>query len=187
MCIRDSSRALPEEVYRDLLGKAEAYPLAYWRPVLKVVLVLLGEVGLTLKEVADLWKEDVRGKDLLVRGVRLREVPLSPLAQEVLADWLPQREYLAGHQPLPYPHLLLKPAPGKNRGKPLGLQEAKWILNEFAAFAGVRAEGKRRADLALPLRWRAIRRFLQEGQPREKVAYWPGMKSLVVPEWGEEG
>ena len=90
-------------------------------------------------------------------------------------------------QPLPYPHLLLKPAPGKNRGKPLGLEEAKWILTEFADFAGVKAEGKRRADLALPLRWRAIRRFLKEGHPREKVAYWTGMKSLVVPGWGEEG
>ena len=51
----------------------------------------------------------------------------------------------------------------------------------------MKAEGKRRADLALPLRWRAIRRFLKEGHPREKVAYWTGMKSLVVPGWGEEG
>ena len=38
----------------------------------------------------------------------------------------------------------------------------------------------------LALRWRAIRRFLKEGHPREKVAYWTGMKSLVVPGW-EEG
>ncbi len=181
------SRAMPEARYQELLAKAEAYPLAYWRPLLKVLLVLLGEVGLTVKEVADLWKEDVREKSLLVRGTKLREVPLSPFAREVLSDWLPQREFLAGHQPLPYPHLLLKPAPGKNRGKPLGLEEAKWILTEFADFAGVKAEGKRRADLALPLRWRAIRRFLKEGHPREKVAYWTGMKSLVVPEWGEEG
>lgn len=52
-------------------------------------------------------------------GAKLREVPLSPLAREVLADWLPQRAFLASHQPLPYPHLLLKPAPGKNRGSPL--------------------------------------------------------------------
>ena len=181
------SRAMPEEAYQDLLEKAGAYPLAYWRPLLRVLLVLLGEVGLTVKEAVELWQEDVREKVLLVRGAKLREVPLSPLAREVLADWLPQRAFLASHQPLPYPHLLLKPAPGKNRGKPLGLEEAKWILTEFADFAGVKAEGKRRADLALPLRWRAIRRFLKEGHPREKVAYWTGMKSLVVPGWGEVG
>jgi integrase/recombinase XerD len=139
-----------------------------------------------VKEAVELWKEDVREKSLLVRGTRLREVPLSPFAQEVLWDWLPQRNFLASHQPLPYPHLLLKPAPGKARGKPLGLLEAKWILKEFAGFAGLKPKDKQRADLVLALRWRAIRRFLKEGHPREKVAYWTGMKSLVVPGWGEE-
>jgi integrase len=62
-----------------------------------------------VKEAVELWKEDVREKSLLVRGTRLREVPLSPFAQEVLWDWLPQRDFLASHQPLPYPHLLLIP------------------------------------------------------------------------------
>jgi integrase/recombinase XerD len=79
-----------------------------------------------VKEAVELWKGDLREKSLLVRGTRLREVPLPPFAQEVLWDWLPQRDFLASHQPLPYPHLLLKPAPGKARGKPLGLLEAKW-------------------------------------------------------------
>jgi integrase/recombinase XerD len=75
--------------------------------------------------------------------------------------------------------------PGKARGKPLGLLEAKWILKEFAGFAGLKPKDKQRADLVLALRWRAIRRFLKEGHPREKVAYWTGMKSLAVPGWGE--
>ena len=44
------SRAMPEEAYQDLLEKAGAYPLAYWRPLLRVLLVLLGEVGLTVNE-----------------------------------------------------------------------------------------------------------------------------------------
>jgi hypothetical protein len=82
-----------------------------------------------VKEAVELWKEDVREKSLLVRGARLREVPLCPFAQEVLLDWLPQRDFLASHQPLPYPHLLLKPAPGK----PRGLLEAKWILKSSRA------------------------------------------------------
>jgi hypothetical protein len=59
--------------------------------------------------------------------------------------------------------------------------EAKWILKEFAGFAGLKPKDKQRADPVLALRWRAIRRFLKEGHPREKVAYWTGMKSLVVP------
>lgn len=179
---------MPEERYQALLAKVESYPIAYWRPVLRVLLLLLGEVGLTLKEGVELWAEDLRGKVLLVRGTRLREIPLSPMAQEALQDWLPQRAFLASHQPLPFPHLLLKPTPGRNRGKPLGLGESKWALREFALFAGLK-EGvvdRRRVDLVLSLRWRAIRRFLQEGHPKEKVAYWTGMKSLVVPGWGEE-
>lgn len=134
-----------------------------------------------MKEAVELCKGDLREKSLLVRGTRLREVPLPPFAQEVLWDWLPQRNFLASHQPRPYPHLLLKPAPGKARGKALGLLEAKWILKEFASFAGLKPKDKQRADLVLALRWRAIRRFLKEGHPREKVAYWTGMKSLVVP------
>jgi len=134
-----------------------------------------------VKEAVELWKGDLREKSLLVRGARLREVPLSPFAQEVLWDWLPQRNFLASHQPLPYPHLLLKPAPGKARG----LLEAKWILKGFAGFAGLKPKDKQRADLVLALRWRAIRRSLKEGHPREKVAYWTGMKSLAVPGWGE--
>jgi hypothetical protein len=123
----------------------------------------------------------VREKSLLVGGTGLREVPLSPFAQEVLWDCLPQRDFLASHQPLPYPHLLLKPAPGKARG----LLEAKWVLKEFAGFAGLKPKDKQRADLVLALRWRAIHPFLKEGHPREKVAYWTGMKSLAVPGWGE--
>ncbi|GAB1858821.1 hypothetical protein MHTCC0001_36650 [Flavobacteriaceae bacterium MHTCC 0001] len=42
------SRPMPEEAYQDLLEKAGAYPLAYWRPLLRVLLVLLGEDGLTV-------------------------------------------------------------------------------------------------------------------------------------------
>lgn len=179
------SRAMPEEAYRDLLEKAGAYPLAYWRPLLRVLLVLLGEVGLTVKEAVELWQEDVREKVLLVRGPSSGRSPSPPRpgGPRRLAppEGLPR---LPPAPPLPPPPPQARP--GEEPGKPLGLEEAKWILTEFADFAGVKAEGKRRADLALPLRWRAIRRFLKEGHPREKVAYWTGMKSLVVPGWGEE-
>jgi integrase/recombinase XerD len=36
-----------------------------------------------VKEAVELWKGDLREKSLLVRRTRLREVPLSPFAQEV--------------------------------------------------------------------------------------------------------
>lgn len=174
---------LSEGEWQALWRRAEEYAPAHWRPLLKVLLVLLGEVGLTLKEAAALWKDDLQGKRLLVRGERLREVPLTPLAQEVLEGWLPLREYLAGHQPLPYPHLLLNPSPRKGRGRPLGLEGAKWLMKEFTLFAGYEPREGRRTDLAHRLRWRAIRGYLKAGHPREKVAYWTGMRTLMLRGW----
>ncbi len=174
---------LSEEEWQALWKRAEEYTPAYWRPLLKVLLVLLGEVGLTLKEAVGLWKEDFQGQQLLVRGQRLREVPLTPLAKGVLEGWMPLREYLASHQPLPYPNLLLNPSPRKGRGRPLDEHGAKWLLREFTAFAGYEVRGKSRTDLAHRLRWRAIRGYLKAGYPREKVAYWTGMRSLMIRGW----
>jgi integrase/recombinase XerD len=47
------------------------------------VAVFPGKLGLAVKEAVELWKGDLREKSLLVRGTRLREVPLPPFAQEV--------------------------------------------------------------------------------------------------------
>jgi len=47
------------------------------------VAVFPRKLGLAVKEAVELWKGDLREKSLLVRGARLREVPLSPFAQEV--------------------------------------------------------------------------------------------------------
>ncbi len=175
-------RPLSEEEWEGLLKRVETYTPAYWRPLLKVLLVLMGEVGITLKEALGLWREDLNGGVLRVRGTRLREVPLPPLARETLEDWLPQRDFLASHRPLPYPQLLLNPSK-RSRGKPLSLAEGKWLLREFWKHAGVKVqEGKSRLDPALRLRWRAIRNLLKAGHPREKVAYWTGMRSLAILE-----
>ncbi|WP_114313623.1 site-specific integrase [Thermus caldifontis] len=169
---------LPEEAWERLWRKAEEFNPAHWRPLLRVLLVLLGEVGLSLREASDLWRDDLKGERLVVRGRSLREVPLSPLAQATLRDWLPLRDYLAGHQPIPYPHLLLNPAPTRSRGKPLPYPILVQLLQELAQLAGYREEGKARNSLSKRLRWRAIRRYLQAGYPRDKVAYWTGMRSL---------
>jgi integrase len=180
-------RPMPEEEWQELLRKAEEYTPAYWRPVLKVLLVLVGEVGLEVKEALALWSEDFREDTLLVRGERLREVPLSPLARKTLEEWMPLRAYLATHQPLPYPQLLLS-ASKISRGKPLDKPEANWLLRQFWAFVGIRpTEGQSRVDPVRRLRWRAIRNYLAQGHPKEKVAYWTGMRSLVVPGFWEEG
>ncbi|BDG17721.1 recombinase XerD (plasmid) [Thermus brockianus] len=181
-----SRRPLTEAEWARLWALAEAYTPAYWRPLLQVLLVLVGEVGLTAKEVVGLWRADLQGERLLVRGERLREVPLSPLARQVLEAWLPLRDYLASHQPLPYPQLLLSPGPRKGKGKPLSYDDAKWLLKELARLAGMDAKRDRaRGDLLHRLRWRAIRNYLQAGHPKEKVAYWTGMRSLLIPGWGE--
>jgi hypothetical protein len=47
------------------------------------VAVFPRKLGLAVKEAVELWKGGVREKSLLVRGARLREVPLPPFAQEV--------------------------------------------------------------------------------------------------------
>lgn len=180
-------RPMPEEEWQALLRKAEEYTPAYWRPVLKVLLVLVGEVGLEVKEVLALWLEDFRKETLLVRGEKLREVPLSPLARKTLEEWMPLRGYLASHRSLPYPQLLLS-ASKISRGKPMDKFEANWLLREFWAFAGIRpAEGQSRADPVRRLRWRAVRNYLSQGHSKEKVAYWTGMRSLVMPGFWEEG
>lgn len=176
---------LSEEVWEALWRGTEGFAPAYWRPLLRVLLVLVGEVGLSLKEALDLWREDLKGERLLVRGRRLREIPLSPLAQETLREWLPLRDYLAGHQPIPYPQLLLNPAPTKNRGKPLSQPMAVQLLRTLGQYVGYQEEGKARNSLANRLRWRAIRNYLRAGYPKEKVAQWTGMQSLLMP--GGEG
>ena len=176
---------ISEEVWERVWEATETFTPAYWRPVLRVVLVLLGEVGLNLREALDLWREDLKGDRLLVRGRRLREIPLFPLAQETLREWLPLRDYLAGHQPIPYPHLLLSPAPGKHRGRPLSQASLVALLRDLLRYAGYREEAKARQTFSKRLRWRAIRRLLGAGYPKEKVAYWTGMRSLL--QWREEG
>jgi integrase/recombinase XerD len=85
--------------------------------------------------------------------------------------------------PLPPPPPEARPREGP--GEAPGAPGSQVVLKEFAGFAGLKPKDKQRADLVLALRWRAIRRFLKEGHPREKVAYWTGMKSLAVPGWGE--
>ncbi|GAA6751872.1 recombinase XerD [Thermus antranikianii] len=177
---------IPEEVWERVWEATDHFTPAYWRPMLKVVLVMLGEVGLNLREALDLWRDDVRGEVLLVRGRRLREIPLSPLAQGVLREWLPVRDYLASHQPLPFPHLLLSPAPTKNRGKPLTHPTVVVLLKDLLRYAGYKEEDRARASFAKRLRWRAIRNYLKAGYPKDKVAYWTGMRSLLMPGWERE-
>lgn len=113
------SRAMPEEAYRDLLEKAGAYPLAYWRPLLRVLLVLLGEVGLTVKEAVELWQEDVREKVLLVRGAKLREVPLSPSPGRSSPTGSPRGPSSPPTSPSPTPTSSSSPPRGRTGGSPL--------------------------------------------------------------------
>lgn len=173
---------MSEEEWESLWAAASTFSPAHWRPLIQVLLVLTGELGLSLKEAIPLWRDDLREEVLLVRGRKLREVPLTPKAREVLTAWLPTRDYLASHQPIPHPHLLVSPSPGKGRGRPIPYTEATWLFRELSRYAGYREAdkaGKSRNALVGRLRWRAIRNFLKAGYPRDKVAYWTGMRSLV--------
>lgn len=177
---RQGAPHLSEREWEALWQAADRFMPAHWRPFLRTLLVLLGEAGLALKEACTVWRDDVvlRGEAsfLRVRGPLEREVPLSPLARKVLAEWLPLRDMLAGQQPLPYPHLLLNPAPRRYRGRPVPPEYATRLLQQTVQLAGF--PESERHYMAHRLRWRAIRRFLAEGRSPREVAYLTGMRTL---------
>lgn len=166
--------ALPEEAYRRLLESIPTFPVAHQRPLLAVVVPLMGEVGLGYRELCALWRQDYLGDRLLVRG-KVREVPLSPEAQKAVEEWLPLRDYLAGLHPIPYPHLLLRTARGKGRGKPLSPLALRLLLEDLFHHAGLGGI----KQIMRALQYRAVRRFFQRGFPKEKVAYFVGVKRIA--------
>lgn len=179
---REGAPHLEEREWQALWRAAEAFMPAHWRPFLKVLLVLLGEVGLTMTEACTLWREDVvlRGEAsrLRVRGSREREIPLSPLARKTLGEWLPLRDMLASRQALPHPHLLLNPAPRRWSGRPVDRIYADKLLQQLVQLAGIRDPQGGRMQVVQRLRWRAVRRLLDQGHPPKEVAYWVGMRFL---------
>lgn len=146
------SRAMPEEAYRDLLEKAGAYPLAYWRPLLRVLLVLLGEVGLTVKEAVELWQEDVREKVLLVRGAKLREVPLSPSPGRSSPTGSPRGPSSPPTSPSPTPTSSSSPPRGRTGEAPWpggGQVDPHRVRGLRRGEGGGQAAGRPRPPLAL--------------------------------------
>lgn len=166
--------ALPEADYQRLLASIPTYPIPQHRPLLQVVVPLMGETGLSYRELCALWLQDYRKDHLLVRG-KVREIPLFPEAQRAIEEWLPLREYLAGLHPIPYPHLLLRTARGKGRGKPLNPTALRILLEGLFHHAGL--GGVKQTMRAL--QYRAVRRFFQRGYPKEKVAYFVGIKRIA--------
>ena len=158
--------ALPEEDHERLLRAIPTFPVAHHRPFLQALIPFLGETGLDYRETIGLWRQDYRGESLLVRGRRAWEVPLSPEAREA---WLPLRDYLASLHPIPYPHLFLRTSEGPERGKPWSLGA---LVPRHAGLDHVR-------NKPLALRYRAVRRLIGRGYPKEKVAYFVGIKRVA--------
>jgi integrase/recombinase XerD len=110
-----------------------------------------------------------------VRGRRAREVPLSPEAREALEAWLPLRDYLASLHPIPYPHLFLRTSEGPERGKPWSLGALVPLVRALFKHAGL----DHVKNKPLALRYRAVRRLIARGYPKEKVAYFVGIKRVA--------
>jgi integrase len=167
--------ALPEADYERLLQAIPTFPVAHHRPFLQALIPFLGETGLDYRETIALWRQDYRGERLLVRGRRAREVPLAPEAREALEAWLPLRDYLASLHPIPYPHLFLRTSEGPERGKPWSTGALVPLVQALFRHAGL--DHVRNKPLAL--RYRAVRRLLARGYPKEKVAYFVGIKRVA--------
>jgi integrase/recombinase XerD len=167
--------ALPEADYQRLLRTIPTFPVAHHRPFLQALIPFLGETGLDYRETIALWRQDYRGESLLVRGRRAREVPLSPEAREALEAWLPLRDYLASLHPIPYPHLFLRTSEGPERGKPWSLGALVPLVRALFKHAGL----DHIKNKPLALRYRAVRRLFARGYPKEKVAYFVGIKRVA--------
>jgi integrase/recombinase XerD len=167
--------ALPEADYGRLLRAVPTFPVAHHRPFLQALIPFLGETGLDYRETVGLWRQDYRGESLLVRGRRAREVPLSPEAREALEAWLPLRDYLASLHPIPYPHLFLRTSEGPERGKPWSLGALVPLVRALFKHAGL----DHVKNKPLALRYRAVRRLIGRGYPKEKVAYFVGIKRVA--------
>ena len=110
-----------------------------------------------------------------MRGRRAREVPLSPEAREAREAWLPLRDYLASLRPIPYPHLFLRTSEGPERGKPWSLGALVPLVRALFKHAGL----DHVKNKPLALRYRAVRRLIGRGYPKEKVAYFVGIKRVA--------
>lgn len=160
-------RPLREEEWQRLLRSATFHPRPVWRSFLLAVLHLMVE-GVHINELIHLRLADLElaQRRLTVRGRRTRTLTFDAATAQALQVWLEEREVLAGLQPVPFPHLLLRPARWRSntRGRPLSrpaLVEALHGLFDLAEVDGT--PGAR-------LQWTAIRRALQRGEHPTQVA-----------------
>lgn len=166
---------LSEAEFSRMLEAAQRHPEGRLRRLGVALLYLLGESGLWLKETFRLRLEDFDGKSLRVRGEKARTVPLSPEAARALRDYLEDREVVVGLRPLGSPYLFVRMTNRKGGlGRPLNLNSATFLLRRIALLAGVSPEG-----LAGRLRWRAVRRYLQQGLSPAEVAARTGLTSVA--------
>ncbi|WP_297858441.1 site-specific integrase [Meiothermus sp.] len=141
------------------------------------MLYLLGEAGVWPKELFALRLEDFQpaARVLRVRGQKARSVPLSKEATEALLEYLEDRESVASLAPLPSPYLFLRMTPKKGGlGRPLNRDTLDGLLVRALEMSGL--------DHPRPtgaLRWRAVRRYLQQGLSPQEVARRTGVASVL--------
>lgn len=160
-----------------LLEGARRHPEGRLRRLGVAVLYLLGETGVWPKELFALRLEDFHpaSRILRVRGEKARSVPISKEAAEALQEYLEDRESIATLAPLPSPYLFVRMTPKKGGlGRPLNRDTLKGLLERALEMAGL--------DHPRPtgaLRWRAVRRYLQQGLSPAEVARRTGVASVL--------
>lgn len=163
--------------FAQLVAGARAHPEGRLRRLGVAVLYLLGETGLWPREIFALRLEDFHPatRVLRVRGEKARSVTLSKEAAAALQEYLEDRESVASLAPLPSTYLFLRMTPKKGGlGRPLNRDTLDGLLERAMQMAGL--------DHPRPtgaLRWRAVRRYLQQGLSPEEVARRTGVASVL--------
>lgn len=175
---------LSEPEFAALLVAARSHPEGRLRRLGVAVLYLLGETGVWPKELFALRLEDFHpaARVLRVRGEKARTVPLSKEATEALQEYLEDRESIATLAPLPSPYLFVRMTNKKGGlGRPLNMNSLRPLLERACELSGVFPE-----RILGALRWRAVRRYLQQGLPPAEVVRRTGVAS-VAPLGRERG
>jgi site-specific recombinase XerD len=102
-------------------------------------------------------------------------VPLSEAAARALEAYLDDREVVLAGQPLGSPYLFVRMTNKRGGlGRPLGADTLNGLLERLEALAGLEREG-----LLVPLRWRAVRKLLEQGLSPQEVARRTGLSTVV--------
>lgn len=168
---------LSDAEFARLLRAAQEHPTGALRRLGVAVLYLLGEAAVASRELFALRLADFdRARRVLrVRGAKAREVPLSEAAARALEAYLDDREVVLAGQPLGSPYLFVRMTNKRGGlGRPLGADTLNGLLERLEALAGLEREG-----LLVPLRWRAVRKLLEQGLSPQEVARRTGLSTVV--------